>query len=163
MLDPEVLGSASKYTHTVMAYMGQIWFWFYIYKQKQKLMRRYEEHPLKDSCSVCLMLKKWISVAVSWKGAQLKCLCVQVAISQWQLPQEDPRWPDQRVIFWLQQFRHGGPLRPPALPSQTQTEGTSPDALLHLESGCVEASRDKVWLRNIKQSKMSQGFVAELL
>ena len=45
---------------------------------------------------------------------------------QRELPEEDPRRPDQHVFFWLQQFRHGGPLRPSAPPPQkTQIQGMS--------------------------------------
>lgn len=54
-----------------------------------------------------------------------QCLCLQVPLGQRQRPEEDSRRPDQRVVVWLQQFGHGGPLRPPALPPQTQTKGTS--------------------------------------
>lgn len=78
---------------------------------------------------------------------------MQVANSQWQLPQEDPRWSDQCVVIWLQQFRHGGPLCPSALPPQTQTQGMSPDSLLCLLSESTEVSGDRA-LKYKKQLKI---------
>lgn len=48
-------------------------------------------------------------------------VCVQDEDSQRELLEEDPCWPDQRVLLRLQQRWHGGPHRPSA--PQTQLQG----------------------------------------
>lgn len=87
-------------------------------------------------------------------------MCVQVAISQWELPKEDPPWSDQCVILRLQQLGHGGPLRPSAVPPQTQTQGISrswfPSCQMFIDN------RDKVtlaisWNPKIRNLPVSSG------